>query len=151
MGPPLARPRRKSTRRPLFAKIEAPEAPKFDAAPWAARARGAAAALTAPQHAELSLPRLLDSLAARLPAAVRQVLPLASPVDRGHLNSVEDFFRYTEEEGAAGCAAALPPAMLSRACASPRREQVLQLVSLRDGRRQASAFSRSWTETATGG
>ena len=46
------------------------------------------------------LPAIMDSFAQRLPARLRQALPQASPTDRSRLSSVEDFFRYTEEEGA---------------------------------------------------
>lgn len=100
----LTRPARRKRAKPCFARIEAPgidgspvKKPPFAFPPLfggVTGGQGAFGGLDGP----LSLPRVLDSLSSKLPAFLG--LSSRSTPDRSRLNSVEDFFRYTEEEGA---------------------------------------------------
>lgn len=102
----LTRPVRKKRAKPCFARIEAPGSSPLDGSPRKpfsfpplfAGAIGAAGAVgPGGVDGPLSLPRVLESLSSRLPAFLG--LANRSTPDRSRLNSVEDFFRYTEEEG----------------------------------------------------
>lgn len=121
----LTRPVRRKRAKPCFARIEAPGldgAPKkpFSFPPiFGGAIAGAGAAGPGVPDGPLSLPRVLDSLSSRLPAFLG--LSSRSTPDRSRLNSVEDFFRYTEEEGVRAVASpVLSSAPGPGICCTPR-------------------------------